>query len=352
MLKRLIKGLCVNVLVAASYPVLALELPALPEPVSNNAVAQVDTPDGHFFLSFMGLASGKTHADAHNKVWALNVGKGNWKAMKAVPASTQLKGRLAATAVGVGEYAYIFGGYTVAQDHTEISVPDVYRFDVQKDEYLKLASMPVPVDDSVALNYNNQYIYLISGWHNDGNVNLVQVYDIANNSWSQASPFLGDAVFGQAGAITGNTMVVCDGVKTIAFADKRRGFDAKAQCLKGIIDPQNPTKVSWHSLAHPTGKAHYRMAAGTINGHIVFIGGSPNPYNYDGIGYNGKPSSPSSQVWRFDINSNKWQRQEHALKATMDHRGLLEYEGVAYRIGGMGEKQQVLDVVTPYRYTF
>ena len=37
--------------------------------------------------------------------------------------------------------------------------------------------MPVPVDDSVALSYKERYIYLISGWHNDGNVNLVQVYD-------------------------------------------------------------------------------------------------------------------------------------------------------------------------------
>ncbi|MFY8272828.1 Kelch repeat-containing protein [Pseudoalteromonas sp. SSDWG2] len=352
MVTRLTKGLCIHLLCVASFTAMAQSFPALPEPVSNNAVAQVSTDSGHYFLSFMGLGKGKTHADVHNKVWALNTAENAWKAMKAVPASIALKGRLAATAVGVGKYAYIFGGYTVAADHTEISVPDVYRFDVQSNEYVKLANMPVPVDDSVALNYQDKYIYLVSGWHNDGNVNLVQVYDIANNTWFQASPFLGDAVFGQAAAISGNTMVVCDGVKTVAFANKRRGFDAKAQCLKGIIDSENPAKVSWHALAHPTGKAHYRMAAGTINKQIVFMGGSPNPYNYNGVGYNGKPSSPSSQVWRFDIASNKWQRMEHALKATMDHRGLLEHDGHAYRIGGMGEKQHVLDAITPYRFTF
>ena len=348
----MIRMLCAAMGLALCGPLFAAELPALPEPVSNNAVAKVDTDQGSYFLSFMGLGAGKTHLDIHNKVWALKLGSNAWHNKAPVPASTQLSGRLAATAVGVGKYAYVFGGYTVAGDNTELSVPDAYRYDVEKDQYQRLANMPVPVDDSVALNYNDQYIYLISGWHNDGNVNLVQVYDIAKDSWSQASPFLGDAVFGHAGAIKDNLMIICDGVKTVAFADKHRGFAAKAQCLKGVIDPQDPREISWHSLAHPTGKAHYRMAAGTINGNLVFIGGSPNPYNYNGIGYNGKPSSPSSQVWRFDIPSNRWQRMEHAEKATMDHRGLLAHEGTAYRIGGIGEKQKVLDQITPYRFKF
>ena len=134
-----------------------------------------------------------------------------------------LKGRLASTAVGLGEYAYIFGGYTVDSDHTEISSPDVYRFDIKNNTYKHLASMPVPVDDSVAISYKERYIYLISGWHNDGNVNLVQVYDTKNNTWQQASPFLGEPVFGQAAAISGNTIVICDGVKTQANSDSLRG---------------------------------------------------------------------------------------------------------------------------------
>lgn len=327
---------------------LAQTLPALPQPVTNNAVAKVSNAQGTYFLSFMGLASNKTAADVHNKVWALKLGDEQWQDMKPVPASTELKGRLAATAVGIGEYAYVFGGYTVREDHTEVSVPDVYRFDVAKNEYTRLADMPVPVDDSIALNYQNKFIYLISGWHNDGNVNLVQVYNIENNTWQQASPFLGDPVFGQAGAISGNVMVVCDGVKTQAYPDKRRGFEAKAQCLKGTIDSQDPTRIDWRAISHPTGKSHYRMAAGTHNGQLIFMAGSSNPYNYNGIGYNKKPSPPSNQVWHFDLTSNRWQRMEHAQKATMDHRGLLSHGDYIYRIGGMGEKQKVLNDVTGY----
>ncbi len=324
-------------------------LPALPEPVANNAVAKVIVNEQPHFLSFMGLGANKDHHSVHNKVWALKLGDKHWQAKSPVPSSLQPKGRLASTAVGLGEYAYVFGGYTVSSDHSEISSPDVYRYDVKTDQYKALAAMPVPVDDSVALSYQQRYIYLVSGWHNDGNVNLVQVYDTHTDTWQQASPFLGEPVFGQAAAISGNTIVICDGVKTQANADKRRSFASVAQCLKGTIDEQNPLKIDWRTLDHPSGTAHYRMAANSFNGGIYMLGGSPNPYNYNGMGYNGKPAPASSHVWRFDIKSNRWQILTATAHASMDHRGLLEHDGTLYRIGGMDNRQQVTAKVLGYK---
>ena len=316
-------------------------IPALPEPVANNAVAKVVIDEQAYFLSFMGLSSGKAHTDVHNKVWVLKVGDNAWQAAKAVPSTLPLTGRLASTAVGVGKHAYVFGGYTVSADHQEISTPDVYRYDVLSNSYTQLANMPVPVDDSVALSYQQRYIYLVSGWHNDGNVNLVQVYDTQTDTWQQASPFLGQPVFGQAAAISGNTILVCDGVKTQANADKRRSFAAVAQCLKGTIDANNPLKIDWRTVPHPTGVAHYRMAATSFNGDIYMMGGSDNPYNYNGMGYDGKPAPASDHVWRFDVEKNTWQVMPKADTASMDHRGLLEHQGSLYRLGGMDNNQQV-----------
>ncbi|TMN72570.1 galactose oxidase [Pseudoalteromonas sp. S1727] len=324
-------------------------LPTLPEPVANNAVAKVVVDEQPYFLSFMGLGVNKDHHSVHNKVWALKLGDKQWQAKSPVPSSLQPKGRLASTAVGLGEYAYVFGGYTVSSDHTEISSPDVYRYDLKNDRYTQLANMPVPVDDSVALSYQQRYIYLVSGWHNDGNVNLVQVYDTQKDTWQQASPFLGEPVFGQAAAISGNTIVVCDGVKTQANADKRRSFAAVAQCLKGTIDESNPLKIDWRTLPHPTGTAHYRMAATSFNDAIYIQAGSNNPYNYNGMGYNGKAAPASNHVWCFDIASNSWQILTPLTIASMDHRGLLEYQGSLYRIGGMDNKQQVSNKVLGYK---
>ena len=145
----------------------------LPEAVSNNAVAMVNTQNGPQILSFMGLAKGKTYLDVHNQVWAYSFATRLWQAKQPVPSSLPLKGRLASVAVGLGQHAYLFGGYTVAEDHTEISSPDNYRYDPVADSYHAIAVTPVPVDDAIALVYQDRYIYLISGWHNDGNVNLV-----------------------------------------------------------------------------------------------------------------------------------------------------------------------------------
>ena len=163
-------------------------VPALPEAVSNNAVAQVKVGEQQVLLSFMGLGKGKTHEDVHNKAWSWTAGADQWQAIPPVPAEQPLAGRLAAVAIGIGDQAYLFGGYTVAEDHTEVSATDSYRYDVAHEQYHLIADMPVAVDDSIALAYQNRYIYLVSGWHNSGNVNLVQVYDTETNEWQQATP--------------------------------------------------------------------------------------------------------------------------------------------------------------------
>ena len=333
----------------------------LPQAVSNNAVAQVKVNNQDYLISFSGLASGKGYQDVHNFTYVYDVTNDSWQTKKPVPIEAPidgLTGRLASVAAAINETAYVFGGYTVAKNHSEVSVPDVYAYHVLDDSYQKLASMPVPVDDSVALAYKNRYIYLISGWHNDGNVNLVQLYDTKTNTWQQASPFPGKAVFGHAGGIVDNTLLVCDGVRVDVHINKRRSYAAESACYKGEINPNKPSKINWFNVKHPTGTARYRMAAigvsslGSNNSaaktnEVVFIGGSDNPYNYNGIGYNGVPSTPSNEIWRYNINTSTW-AITHSDTATMDHRGLLALSGKLLTLGGMGKSQQVLKTINDY----
>jgi hypothetical protein len=330
------------------------DYPALPEPVTNNAVASVNTSEGYFLLSFMGLGSTKTHEAVHNKAWALKLGKdiaiNRWQQKSPVPSSLPQSGRLASIAVGVGDMAFIFGGYTVDAAHNEISSPDNFRYDVLKDTYYPIAVTPVPVDDAVALVFQQRYVYLISGWHNDGNVNLVQIYDVKTDTWQQGSPFLGKPVFGHAAAIVSNNILLCDGVKVDAQPDRRRTFSAEPACYHGSIDEKNITKIDWRTVAHPTSTARYRMAAAgdEVTHSAIFVGGSDNPYNYNGIGYNQKPSSPSSQVWRYDFNHSNWQVTDMDT-ATMDHRGLLGVGSGTGKhfvtLGGMTKQQKVSSAV-------
>ena len=157
-------------------------------------------------------------------------------------------------------------------------------------------------------------------------------------------------MFGHAAAIVSNNILLCDGVKVDAQPDKRRTFSAEPACYHGSIDEKNITKIDWRTVAHPTSTARYRMAAvgDEVTHSAIFVGGSDNPYNYNGIGYNQKPSSPSSQVWRYDFTQSSWQVTDMDT-ATMDHRGLLGVGSGTGKhfvtLGGMTKQQKVSSAV-------
>lgn len=323
-------------------------LPGLPMPVSNNAVATVPSPNGPVLFSFMGLQQGKTHADTTLAAFRLEPGADAWHQLVDVPGQ---EGRLAGIAATVGGQIYIFGGYTVAADHSEHSVASVHRLDLADNTYTEVAPKPVPVDDTVALAYRDRYVYLVSGWHETGNVNLVQLYDTNTDTWRQATPWPGKPVFGHAGGIVGDTMVIADGVG-VEVGLTGRQFTASADAYKGVIDQDDPTRIEWRALPPHPGKPLYRMAAtGTSRGgaRILFAGGSDNPYNYDGIGYDGNPSEPSQLVFCYDLENDGWQIVGRLPFGTMDHRGLMETETGWVIAGGMRAGQEVTDEVIRFR---
>ena len=62
-------------------------------------------------------------------------------------------------------------------------------------EFEARTAMPVPVDDAVAVTYADRFIYLISGWHDLGNVNLVQRYDTETDTWDPGNADAGARCF-------------------------------------------------------------------------------------------------------------------------------------------------------------
>ena len=323
-------------------------LPALPIVVTNNAVVAVRAGRRDYVVSFNGLGEGKTHADTLASTFVFDSRSRSWKEADPVPGGA---GRLASVAASAGKLVYVFGGYTVYADGTEISTPWTHAFDPRKREFEERSAMPVPVDDAAAVTYADRYIYLISGWHDLGNVNLVQRYDTETDTWDQATPTPGPAVFGHAGGIVGNTIVYCDGVAVEAHDDRRRDFVAVPDCLLGVIDDGDSRRIDWRTVKYHPGLPRYRMAAAGVpaaNG-VLFIGGSENPYNYNGTGYNGEPSEPAAGALLFDIDEQSWRVIDVEGSATMDHRGLAAFKGQWVTVGGMTTEQRVTDRVVSYR---
>lgn len=323
-------------------------LPPLPQPVSNNAVALVSTAEGDYLYSFLGLGAAKTWQDISNAAAVLQPGAKHWTTLPPVPGKS---GRLAASAVSTAGAAWLFGGYTVAADGSEVSVPGVYRIRPGDPEWVRVTDMPVPVDDAVLVVYQDRYIYLISGWHDLGNVNLVQVLDTKNMQWAQATPWPGAPVFGHSGGISEDRMLACDGVRVQYPADdSTRQFLPSDECWLGRIDAGNYRRIHWQKLPPHPGVARYRMAAsGDDKQRVMFAGGSENPYNFNGIGYNGVPAEAQKSVFSFNLELGKWQQHGNLPQGTMDHRGLLYSNGWYYLLGGMHGEQTVTAEVYRFR---
>ena len=322
-------------------------IPPLPVPHTNNAVASLTLGSKTHIFSFAGLTKGKTWRDTSKSAFMYIEGEKAWRVLPDIPVK---EGRLAASAQGVGNKVYIFGGYTVAKDGSEKSTPEVFAFDPKQKTYNRVADMPTPVDDMTAFTYKNRYIYLVSGWHDNGNVHLVQIYDTVKNTWKRGTNYPGTPVFGHAGGIVGNKFVIADGVAVVGKTDKgRRIFDTVNEGWLGTINSKDHTKIKYRRLPQLPGKGHYRMAGvgDDKTNQVIFVGGTSTAYNYNGIGYNGTPAVASKHVFAWDFAKNKWTALIDKPIASMDHRGLVKIQESWWTIGGLDKNRQVTNRILP-----
>jgi N-acetylneuraminic acid mutarotase len=158
------------------------------------------------------------------------------------------------------------------------------------------------------------------------------------NRGSAGTPIPGRGVFGHAGAIAGNSIVYIDGVTRNDQAPKYRLVH---QSWLGTIDTTAPQRITWRvATPHPEPR-RYRAAAAGCGPLVVFAGGTDNPYNYTGIGYDQNPSSPIASAMAYDPRTDRWRALPSAPTATMDHRALVIRDRLAVIVGGMQQDQQV-----------
>jgi N-acetylneuraminic acid mutarotase len=345
---KLLPALFCFILATHLWAVEEPKLSPLPAPVSNNAVAISHDEGGARIYSFMGIGPKKNWDAITNSAYEMDPQSGKWTEKRPVPG---VAGRLAASAVALHDQVFIFGGYVVDAQGGETTVSDLNVFVPLENRYYRGKDVPVPVDDAVVGLYRDRYIFLIGGWSTTTGdaVRNVQVYDTDKDTWMQATPIPGTPVFGHAGAIVGNTMVYVDGAYKNPNGPSPK-YVASSECWMGRLPSSKKgdvTKIRWTKLpAHP-GNARYRIAAGAgpelrKAGRIYFSGGTDNPYNYDGIGYNGQPAEPSAITFAFNAYSEKWETiNENTPEPTMDHRGLLVSRRGLVIVGGMEKGQQV-----------
>jgi len=334
-----------------------LKLPSMPAAVSNSAVTSTHPGEaGQKIFSFMGMGSRKAWDAVTNRAFELDLKTGLWEEKRSLPG---VAGRLGASAVAVNGQVFIFGGYVLDRDGNETTLSDLNVYVPFEDRYYRGKDIPVPVEDAVVGLFRDRFIYVIGGRSKGEAVRNVQIYDMEKDMWSEGTPIKGTPVFGHAGAILGDTIIYVDGAyrnpEALLGPKNTTKYLASSECWMGRIPTgkhADITQIEWTKLPEHPGKARFRIAAGAgpeerKGGHIYFSGGTDNPYDYNGVGYDGKPSEPSAVTFAFDLKSGGWETiDENTPGAVMDNRTALVAGHNLILVGGMGKVQAVTAKVT------
>lgn len=314
-----------------------IKLDPVPIPVSGNAVTLLRTRGQTLIFSFMGIGAKKSWDAVTNTAYSMDAENGKWLQIRPVPGTV---GRLGAIAVTAREQAFLLGGYVVDARGGMMSLRDVNVYAPLVDHWYRAADLPIPVERAVGGVYRDRYIYVVGGRSNPDPVKNVQVYDIEKDTWFQATPLQGVGVFGHAGALVGDTIIYIDG----AYRDEAGGWPTSSECWMGKIDRRDPAKIEWTKLAGHPGDARFGIAAGGSEKEhkVYFFGGSAGPYNYAGMGPDGKPAAPLTTIFAFNLRGNKWELiSDKVQDPTMGHRGLIVASYGLILVGGMEKTQQV-----------
>ncbi|HEX2570547.1 MAG TPA: hypothetical protein VH877_13410 [Polyangia bacterium] len=312
---------------------------ALPEPLTNNAVAAVAGPAGCTLYSAFGLDATRQRPGIHGRAFAWREGQAAWQALPDAPGLP----RIATSGVALRGKFWVLGGYSIDVDDNETSHTELVVYDPASNAWSSVSPLPVAIDDAMAVAWRDRYIVVVSGWSNTRPVPNVQIYDADSDTWSAGTDFPGTAVFGGAAGLDGDDLYVIDGV---GLDTVQREFVIVNQTWRARLDPNNPTTIQWTSLGPHPGPARYRAAAGPAFGRVLFVGGTDNPYNYDGLSYdNNQPSAPLASLFGIDPRTGTFGALETRPQATMDHRALVGCGDAVYTVGGMTTGPNVVNWV-------
>jgi hypothetical protein len=313
---------------------------AMPEAVSNNAVAAATRGGISHVYSFAGIDTSKDWFGLHLRSFRYNTATDSWDTIPPLPDPNG--GKIAAGASTVKNKIYIIGGYHVASNYSETSSSKVHIYDPEANVYLPDgADILFPIDDQVQAVWRDSLIFVVTGWSNSTNVAHVQIYNPADDSWALGTPVPNNTqwkVFGASGTIIGDTLYYAGGART-GF-----NFPPSTTLRKGYINPDDPTDISWEDVSTPVSRG-YRMAADVYDNQPIWIGGSNVTYNFDGIAYNGSGGVPAlGRIKLYDPTDGSLIEHPDLFPPTMDLRGIAKISDNQYLLaGGMLAGQQVTE---------
>lgn len=325
------------------------EIGELPEPVSNNAFCEGFIAETPYLYSFGGIDTTKNYLGIHLHSYRTNTITGVSETLADLPDTL---GKIAAGASRINDTIYIIGGYHVFSNGNELSSNKVHRFNINSNSFMTDATeIPIATDDHVQVIWRDSLIYVITGWSNTSNIPNVQIYNPFTNSWTAGTSTPNNNIFksfGASGTIVGDTIYYFGG------ASSGFGFNIQNQLRKGIINPNDPTDITWNFYVLDQQINGYRMACTNIGNQIHWIGGSNETYNYDGIAYNNTGGvTPNNRDLYLNTEEALSWTTNYTQNYPMDLRGIASInDSLKYLAGGMLANQKVTDKVYELKWKY
>ena len=176
-------------------------------------------------------------------------------------------------ATSIGNKIYVMGGWTVRQGFT-IDLMQIY--DVATNSWSQGTHLPSPTSGAAAASYNGK-IYIIGGAQSTS-TNAVYEYDPATDSYTTMAP-MPEAQSSMGAATIGSKIFVAGGFSSVHYA-------------------YDPASNTWSSIAQPPITTGF-MWAGVfaLNGELWVEGG------YDNTSRRGYPPNQEVQIYNPDTNS-------------------------------------------------
>lgn len=307
------------------------ELANMPDSISNNAVTAASANGQAYVYSFGGIGPGLTYADISQNAYRYNVVLDTWDTLPPLPDTL---GKIASAASTVKGMVYVLGGYHVFANNNEVSSDRVHIFNPATNSYEADGSpIPVPIDDHVQAVWRDSLIYVVTGWTTSGHVPNVQIYNPTSNTWLSGTPVPDNTdykAFGASGTIIGDTIYYLGGARP------GLNYPIINELRKGIIDPNDPTNIAW-SRQIEFGAAGYRMAATSVNGAALWVGGTDDTYNYDANAYNGNGLLPPlNRLMIYRPETDSLSILDGVFTPVMDLRGIGKIDNGRFIVcGGM-----------------
>lgn len=313
-------------------------LAPIPIHTTDNAVCEALLSQGKFVYSFGGMQDVVSPSSVHQRVFKYNVTTDTWAETAHIPDTA---GKIDNFASFVQQKIYLIGGKYVLDDSTFVTADKVHIYNPQTDTFEADGSpLPIPVSGQVQAVWNDSLIYVISGLSNGTTTPAVQIYNPSQDTWSSGTPLPDTNKFkcyGASGYILGDTIYYFGGAIQYPSSATVNYF------RKGVINPSNPTVITWTFVSKSIGSPQYKSVCSGHNQTLFWVGGTDKTYNFDLK--NAEDStlvSPNMRLMEIKTKNLVQTNSFDPLNNVMDLNGMANVGGGNWIItGGIDSLHQV-----------